>query len=56
MGLKSNKIVSIIIVTAGANDYLKACLDSIKAQTHSGLETIVIDNSLNGSFTHSIFL
>jgi len=39
------KLVSIIIVTKGIKDYLKSCLESVKMQTHSEFETIVIDNS-----------
>jgi len=38
-------MVSIIIVTVGAGDYLKACLHSIQKQTYPDLEIIVIDNS-----------
>ena len=43
----SNRLVSIIIVTAGIKDYILACLESIKSQVYSSLEIIVIDNSLN---------
>lgn len=50
----SNKIVGIIIVTRGAKDYLKSCLDSIKKQTHHALEIIVIDNSVNQNFSQGI--
>lgn len=50
----SNGIISIIAVTAGINGYLEPCLDSLKKQTYSGLEIIVIDNSLNRSFTNKI--
>lgn len=50
----SNKLVSIIIVTCGKKDYLRACLESIVAQTYPGLETIVIDNSLNHKTSREI--
>jgi GT2 family glycosyltransferase len=40
-------LVSIIIPTVGAKDYLSHCLDSIRAQTYPKIEVIVIDNSLN---------
>lgn len=46
----SNRLVSIIVVTCGINDYPKFCLDSIKEQIHSNFEIIVIDNSLNKNF------
>lgn len=46
----SNKIVSIVIVTCGVGNYIKACIDSIKVQTYPGLEITVINNSLNSSF------
>ncbi|MFA4989431.1 MAG: glycosyltransferase family 2 protein [Candidatus Omnitrophota bacterium] len=41
----SNSLVSIIIVTAGAKDYVLSCLDSVKKQSYPSVETIVIDNS-----------
>jgi len=47
-------LVSIIIVTIGAKDYLWRCLDSIKTQSYSCLETIVIDNSLDAGFSAKI--
>ena len=50
----SNKLVSIIIVTRGIKDYLASLLASIKQQTYSNLEIIVIDNSLNPSFNRNI--
>lgn len=43
----SNKIVNVIIVTAGVNDYVISCVESLKKQTHSKIEISVIDNSLN---------
>ncbi|MDD5116445.1 MAG: glycosyltransferase family 2 protein [Candidatus Omnitrophica bacterium] len=39
--------VSIIIVTSGSGDYLKAALASVKEQDYRNQETIVVDNSLN---------
>jgi len=50
----SNKIVTVIAVTAGIKNYLGPCLDAIKKQTRSNLEIIVIDNSLNPSFSREI--
>lgn len=52
----SNKIVSIIVVTCGAKNYLKDCLNSLKAQSYSTPEIIVIDNSLNSNFSQEINL
>jgi len=54
MSAASNKIVSIIVVTCGANDYFKPCLNSLKAQTHPELEVIVIDNSLKPGISQEI--
>lgn len=51
---KSNRLVSIIIVTCGIRDYLWSCLDSITKQTHSSFEIIVIDNSLNPNLSQQI--
>jgi GT2 family glycosyltransferase len=42
--------VSIIIVTSGSGDYLKAALASVKEQDYRNQETIVVDNSLNPQF------
>ncbi len=49
-----DKIVSVIIVTCGVKDYLRSCLDSIREQTYTNLEIIVIDNSLNQDFSQKI--
>ncbi len=49
-----SKLVSIVIVTIGIKDYLWRCLDSIKAQSYSNLEVIVINNSLDTSSTAKI--
>jgi len=54
MKAESNKIVSVIVVTCGKAALLKNCLDSLKAQTFSGLELIVIDNSTDVEFAKSI--
>lgn len=43
---KSNRLVSVVIVTCAVKDYLKHCLDSLKGQTHQALEIIAIDDSL----------
>lgn len=43
----SNKIVSVVVVTNGQSDYLRLCLESIKKQTYTNVETIVISNALN---------
>lgn len=50
----SNKIVTVIAVTAGLKNYLGSCLGSLKKQTYSNLEIIVIDNSLNPNFSREI--
>jgi len=39
-------MVSVVIVTIGAKDYLKSCLDSLGRQSHPPSEIIIIDNSL----------
>lgn len=41
----SNSLVSIIVVSYGAKNYLQDCLNSIKAQTYPEPETVVINNS-----------
>lgn len=50
----SNKLVSVIIVTCGVNDYLRSCLDSLRQQTYPAAEIIVIDNSLKQDFGQQI--
>lgn len=47
---KSNKLVSIIVVTCRRGNYLESCLDSIENQTYPRIETIVIDNSQENLF------
>lgn len=48
----SNRLVSIII-TYAVKDYVESCLDSIKEQTYTKYEIIVIDNSLDTNFNQS---
>lgn len=50
----SSRLVSIIIVTAGIKNYINSCLDSIKEQTYSTLETLVVDNSFNQNFSQEL--
>jgi GT2 family glycosyltransferase len=47
-----NELVSIIIVTAGRNNYLERCLKSLELQTYPDFEIIVIDNSSNRDFVN----
>lgn len=47
-------MVSVVIVSIGAKDYLKSCLDSLKQQTHPPFEIIVIDNSLKSGLARDI--
>ena len=47
-------LVSIVIVTSGSKNYLWHCLDSVKAQSYSDLEVMVIDNSLDPAFSAKI--
>jgi GT2 family glycosyltransferase len=54
MNYERNKLVSIVVVTTGAKDYLWRCLDSLKAQSYPNREVIVIDNSLNPEFSSRI--
>jgi Predicted glycosyltransferases len=50
----SNELVSVIIVTCGAGDFLKSCLDSLKQQTCPATEIIIIDNSLKPDIIQNI--
>ncbi len=54
MNEMSNRLVSIVIVTAGKNNYIESCLDSVIKQTHPKLEIIAIDNSVNRNFGQDI--
>jgi len=54
MQSSSNKIVSVIIVTCGAGDYLWGCLDSLRKQTHPAPEVIVIDNAGDSDFSQRL--
>ncbi|MDD5477940.1 MAG: glycosyltransferase family 2 protein [Candidatus Omnitrophica bacterium] len=47
-------MVSVVIVTIRAKDYLKSCLDSLKQQGHLPFEIIVIDNSLKPGLAQDI--
>jgi len=51
---KSNKIVSVIIVSRGLSNYAENCLASLKYQTRTDLEIIIIDNSLHPAFSQKI--
>jgi GT2 family glycosyltransferase len=51
---RSNKIVSVIIPTRAAGDHLERCLESLKSQTSSPQETLVIDNSSEPGFSRKI--
>lgn len=42
--MRNNPVISIIIITCGAQDYLRACLDSLKEQTYPAQEITVISN------------
>lgn len=54
MGIQSNEIVSVVVVTKGVGGYLWNCLDSLKEQTYPHRELIIIDNSLNPDFNREI--
>jgi len=54
MNNKSNKIVSAIIVSVRESAYLYACLDSLKKQTHSVSEIIVMDNSAGSKLSRGV--
>jgi GT2 family glycosyltransferase len=47
---RSEMMVSVIIVTIGAKDYIRSCLGSLFEQTHLPCEIIVMDNSLQPNF------
>jgi len=54
MSQESNKMVSVIIVSAGLGDYLDLCLDSLMKQTCVPSEIFVIDNSTDANFRQRI--
>lgn len=43
----SEKLISIIVVSAGNQELLQSCRNSFRQQTYKSLEIIVIDNSCN---------
>ncbi len=47
-------IVSVVIVTIKAKDYIKFCLDSLLEQTHLPFEIIVMDNSSKPDFAQEL--
>ncbi len=47
-------MVSVIIVTIGAKDYLQLCLKSLLKQTHLPFEIMVMDNSCQPNFGKKI--
>jgi GT2 family glycosyltransferase len=54
--LKDNieMMVSVVIVTIKAKDYIKSCLDSLLEQTHLPFEIMVMDNSSQPDFTREL--
>ena len=50
----SNRLVSIIVITKGKNNYLASCLNSLKEQDYPQTEVIVVDNSLKPYFAREI--
>ena len=47
-------LVSVIVVTAGAKNYLARCLNSLMIQSYPNLEIIVMDNSRNANLVNEI--
>lgn len=43
--------VSVIIVSVGAKDYIKSCVDSLLKQSHQPFEIMVMDNSSQPDFS-----
>ncbi|MFA5069313.1 MAG: glycosyltransferase family 2 protein [Candidatus Omnitrophota bacterium] len=54
MSGRGGGLISVIVVTKGAKDYLSRCLRSLHAQTLPPAEVIVIDNSLDAGFSQKI--
>jgi GT2 family glycosyltransferase len=54
MNDKQDHLVSIIVVTKAVKDYLFKCLQSIRAQSYSFTQVIVIDNSLDSNFAQNV--
>lgn len=50
----SNAMISVIVVTAGSEEYIFNCLDSIESQSKKPSEVILIDNCLNPLFSLKI--
>jgi len=60
--LSNSPLVSIIVPTKNSGATLEVCLDSIKKQTHSRMEIIVVDNNsqdhtkeIANKYTHQVF-
>lgn len=47
-------LVSVLIVTIGAKDYIQPCLDSLLEQTHPPFEIMVMDNSSQPDFARPL--
>ena len=47
-------LVSVLIVTIGAKDYIQPCLDSLLEQTHLPFEIMVMDNSSQPDFARQL--
>ena len=45
MDFSSNRLVSVVIVTTGVNNYISALLGSLLGQTYQNIEVSIIDNS-----------
>ncbi len=56
MEYRLDRLVSVIIVNGGVKDYLLDCLKSVKAQSYTCLEVIVIDNSLKPQLSQRLCL
>jgi GT2 family glycosyltransferase len=47
-------LVSIIIVTYNADEYVKKCIESLQQTTYSNFEVIVVDNNSSDSLTSKL--